>query len=212
MKNFFSLSVKKQTETVREWSQKTPLKKQTPVIKILSEKVYKERSANKGFVPPKVFEPLLGMGGVTFSVQTVHEVVDKNKNRLGFALRLRDKNEVGDAFIGLYHSTCSTFRLFDTPETALNRNDTEATGNREDLPKFIGVTIHHEESRKCADVTAMHIRQITLKQINEMNGTWKCFTEDEIQKRDPRIVRSSLQQLLWVMSSNKKSFQDIRKF
>jgi hypothetical protein len=194
------------------WLEETPLAKLAFVFKILVQRVYSHRLANKGFVPPEIFESCIGMSGVAASVQIVNEVVDAGGDHLGYALKLREEGEVGDAYKGTYHNTCCSVRLFDTPATALGRDTKEAFGR--ELPdeelEFLGVTIHDEPARFGADMTVMHRRKVTLEQMQGFVGTWRMFTNAEVLARDPLIVASNCDQLSWVMDPKRPPFADVR--
>ncbi len=184
-----------------------------PIIQALAKKIYAHRQANKGFVPISVFEYLIGMSGAAVSVQIVHEVHTRDSHRLGFALKLREAEEAGEKYRGKYHNTCCSFRMYDTPETALGRDTADAFGDKAtDVPpvEFLGVTIHHEEARRGADVTMMHLRIINEDDLPRLTGQWKVFTEAGIRERNREIVFSNCEQLEWVMDPDRPMFADIR--
>lgn len=188
----------------------TPLEELGPVLAAFAERLYRHRLANKGFVPREIFQPLIAMDGETSSVQIVNEVVGATGEHIGFALKLREADEVG--YQGLYHNTCCSLRMFDSPATALGRDTMEAFGciPPDDQVEFLGVTIHHEEQRHGADVTMMHLRKITEEQLATFVGTWKVFTDAEIRAHPKNVVASNWWQLEWVMDPNRPKFADIR--
>lgn len=188
----------------------TPLEELGPVLTALADRIYKHRLTHNGFVPREIFEPLISMDGETCSVQVVNEVIGAAGEHIGFALKLREATEVG--YQGLFHNTCCSLRMFDTPETALGRDTVDAFGSipPHDELEFLGVTIHHEDMRRGADVTMMHLRKITTEQLASFVGTWKIFTDDEIRSHPADVVESNWYQLEWVMDPNRPKFADIR--
>ncbi len=165
---------------VAEYFHSTPLAEMAVPLRALKEVETAWRLTHSGFAPPEVFELLLGP--VTVSVQIVHEVRDANNKRLGYALRLRDEGEVGDAYRGLYHNTCCSFRWLDTLETATERDDRDAFGGTHPSPlEKLGETLHFEAPRRNMDQTTMYCRLITMDDIGRMNGTWRFFSIEEIR-------------------------------
>ncbi len=190
-------------EEVLAWIKETPLEEMGSVLTHLADKVYGWRLEHGGEVPPQVFEQLLGP--VTVSVQLVHPVLDDMDARLlGFALRLREGSEVGDAYAGKYHNMCTTFGWLDTFDTALARNSDEASVFAEE-PAFLGITVHHEAPRRNMGLTFMFAQPVFQKEVARMGGKWKIFTPTEIkgmvglQREEIPIVESNLHQLIWVM-------------
>jgi hypothetical protein len=156
------------------------LEEMAPVITLVANKSYEWRLAHNGYVPFSVFEDLLGP--VTVSVQIVHEVRNASGLVSGYALRLRESNEAGDVYKGLYHSTCTSFRWTDSIESALARNNRESVGdNHPSRVEYLGITYHHEVSRRNMDLTFMH----------------------------RRVISSSLEQVRWVLSGG-GSFSHLR--
>ncbi len=184
-----------------------------PVIQALAERIYEHRKSNKGYAPPSVFEWLLGMGGVTVSVQIVNEVIDRGGRRIGFALKQREATEAGADWANLYHSTCCTMLLFDTPEMALGRDTKDAFGcvPTKDEVEFLGVTIHDEPERRSACVTIMHRRKITERDLAVLQGTWRVFSEDAVRDHHKKIVDHNWYLLEWVMDENRPRFADVRR-
>lgn len=176
-----------------------------PAIKALAERVYGHRREHSGYVPLSVFEYLLGMGGISASVQIVDEVIDEGGNRLGFALKLREGNEVG--WGGLYHSTCTTVRMTDHPDEALARDTRETFGeDREEQLEFLGNVINHETERRSSCITLLYRRRVKLEDLKGFVGSWTVFSEEEIRARDPRIVNYNWDQLAYVMDEHRAPF------
>ncbi len=202
---FFDLPKPEQDDIVAEYFRRTPLGQVAVPLKALKEAEYAHRLANRGFAPKEVFELLLGP--VTVSVQIVHEVRDASGERLGFALRLREASEAGDAYQGLYHNTCCSFRWLDNLTTATNRDDSDAFAGMHTTPlEELGVTLHHETPRQNMDMTFMHRRVISMSDIGKMNGTWKFFSDEEIRAHHPDIIASNWDQLEWVMDEERPKF------
>lgn len=188
-----------------------PLNEMGELFLILAQRVYEHRKKNKGYVPIEIFESCLGMAGVSVSVQIVNEVVDEAGKRIGFALKKREANEAGEDYRGLYHNTCCTFRTFDTPEDALNRDAEETFGNvSEENLELLGITIHDEPERRSACVTVMHRRKVRPEDVNRFVGEWKIFSDEAIRNRNPNIVDSNWYQLDWVMAEGRKLFANVR--
>ncbi len=181
-----------------------------PLISALAKKVYAWRLSHKGYVPFAVFEDLLGP--VTVSVQIVHEVRTTLTNkRIGYAMKLREATEAGDAYRGLYHNTCTSFRWLDDIETALTRNNRESVGdNHPETTEYLGVTLHHETPRRNMDLTFMHRRVITESDVSRMEGSWRIFTDEEIRTLHPEIIPSNWYQTLWVMNPKRDPFGILR--
>ncbi len=195
---------------VAEYFRTTPLAVMAVPLRALKETETAWRLAHKGFAPPEVFELLLGP--VTVSVQIVHEVQDVDGKRLGYALRLRDEGEVGDAYCGLFHNTCCSFRWLDTLESAAERDDRDAFGGTHSVPlEMLGETLHFEAPRRNMDQTTMYRRVIWMKDIERMKGTWKFFTDEEICGLDPRIIPSNWHQLMWAMNPFREKFGVLRE-
>lgn len=190
------------------WSLKhAELRELGEVFKLLVEKVYRYRLANEGYVPVEIFEACVGMGGVSVSVQIVNEVIE-NGVHIGFALRKRGGEEVGEKWQGLYHSTCATASLLTTPESAFKRNTIDAFGYLPTLDKLekLGVTIHNEPERWSACVTIMYRRKVTREQVASFKGGWKIFTDIH----DPLIIDHNQYLLEWVSDPDRKWFADVR--
>ncbi|MBI4032691.1 hypothetical protein HY374_03230 [Candidatus Berkelbacteria bacterium] len=197
-------------EKVLTWIKDVPLAALGALFRLLVERVYAHRQANKGYVPREIFEPCLGLAGVTVSVQIVNELVDVRGRRIGFALKQREPDEAGWA--GLYHSTCGTARLPDDHKAALMRNTEETFGKvpADDKVEFLGVTIHDEPERWSACYTIMHRRKVRLDDLKRFVGTWLVFRDDEIRARNPEIVDHNCFLLDWVMDENREPFADVR--
>ncbi len=199
-------------EKVLEFIGGAPLKELREVFLRLVERVYAHRKANKGYVPVEIFEPCLGMGGVTVSVQIVNEVIGADGKRIGFALKKREANESGDAWKDLYHSTCCTMRMTDAPEDALGRDTKETFGAiPSEKPEFLGVTIHDEPERWSACVTIMHRRKVRAEDMRQFVGEWKIFTEADVRAHDPQIIDHNWYLLEWVLDERRPPFSDVRR-
>lgn len=201
------MTKQKMLETVA----KIPLNELGELFRSLVQRVYEHRKQNKGYVPLEIFEACLGMGGMSVSVQIVNEVVDRDGNRIGFALKKRESSEAGAAWANLYHSTCCTARMLDVPEDALNRDTKETFGSvpTENL-EFLGVTIHDEPERWSSCYTVMHRRRVGLDDVKNFVGEWKIFTETDIRSRNPEIVDHNWYLLDWVMDENREPFANVR--
>lgn len=201
------LSPEDQEAVVAEYFRKTPLKGLHESTTALADVVYAHRLENRGFVPREVFESVMGVGGITVSVQIIHEVLDADGTPVGFALRLRDEGEVGEAYKGKYHNTCCSLRWTDTITSALERNDTDAFDETHGaLLQYLGVTYHHEAPRRNMDLTFMYRRRISVEDITRMNGEWRFFSFESLlcmlgkSAGELPIVESNLHQLLWAMA------------
>jgi len=182
-----------------------------PIIDCLAEKVYSHRKENVGFVPLSVFEHLLGMGGMTVSVQTVNEVWSNGKC-IGFGLRKRDDMETGDEWANRYHSTCCTLRMYDTPKQALERNAGETL---ESIPdnfntEFLGVTLHNEPERRSTCLTVMHRQKVSKQEVEKFIGVWKIFSQEDIRNHNQEIVDHNWYLLEWVLDPKRPLFADVR--
>ena len=200
------------SELAVEFVRTTPLNQLGEVFKVLAERLYVERRANNGFIPREIFERCVGMSGMSVSVQIVNELIDDKAQHLGYALKQRDSSELGDAWAGLYHSTCTTARMTDTPTSMLERNAKEAFG----APwinglEFLGVTIHDEPERCSACLTVMYHRTVTLQEFAQFTGTWKTFSSyEDIRHHNKEIVDHNWYLLEWVCDRNRPIFADVR--
>lgn len=198
-------------EQILDWARTAPLKELAPLLRLLAARLYEHRLAHNGYVPPELFEPSLGIGGVTVSSQIVNEVVDADGKRIGFALKRREKGEIG--WEGLHHNTCCTFRLTDTPDSALLRNVRETFQEipAEEELEVLGVTVHHEPERQATCVTLMYRRQVAHQDVvRRFAGTWKLFSEEDIRNRNPELVDHNCWQLEWVMDKSRETFAAIQ--
>ena len=203
------LSPEEQEAVVAEYFRKTPLSGLGKSTSALANVVYAHRLANKGLVPFETFESVMGIGGITVSAQIVHEVLDPEGNPMGFALRLREEDEVGDAYRGKYHNTCCSLRWSDTMTSALERDDADAFDGAHGAPlTYLGVTYHHEAPRRSMDLTFMYRRRISFSDIKEMHGNWKFFSFERLMSMVGKsavelpIVESNHHQLLWAMTED----------
>jgi hypothetical protein len=202
------LTPAEEREIVLGWMQRTPLEEMGRVLTVLANKVYAHRSVNKGYVPPQVFEQLLGP--VTVSVQLVHEVLDVNDESIGYALRRREAHEVGDAYAGKHHNVCCSLRWFDTIETALARHHADVGRSFE--VEHLGTTYHHEAPRRNMDLTFMYRSLVPASLVPSLHGDWCVYTHAEIaemlgkRQEDVPIVLSNVAQLCWVADPSRKEF------
>lgn len=195
-----------------------PFEHLTPIIAHIAQLVYEVRLANKntnaGGVPKEVFEYLLGMGGVSVSVQVVHEVWN-GSIFIGFALKKRDAAESGEAWAGQYHSPCTVLRMFDTPASALSRDIDPSLRSLGIVPPrgidFLGVTLHDEPERRSACATIMHSVRVTREGMEKLSGTWQLFTSEQVWKGDRQIIDHNILLLQWVLNVNRACFADLRQ-
>lgn len=189
-----------------EYLKTAPLKDLEEVFSILADRVYKHRIENYGFVPLEIFEYCLGIAGVSISVQIVNQVVDDQGEPIGFALKKRQSDEVG--WENLYHNTCTTGRIGDTPASALGRDQKETFGKipDNDQLKCLGCTINVEIERRSSCLTVMYVRKIKLDDISSFIGDWKFFSNQQIMDHDERIVNYNWYQLEWVLDPNRSFF------
>lgn len=199
-------------EGTLEWLAETPLNELGEVFKVLVERVYQHRKANNGFTPKEIFEQCVGMSGMSSSAQIVNEVVDATGRHVGYALKQRDSSELGDAWAGLYHSTCTTARITDTPATTLGRDTKETFGvtKPEEKLEFLGVTIHDEPERWSSCMTVMHRRKVTEEQVAQFTGVWRIFSDDNIRNHHKDIIDHNWYLLEWVLDPNRPMFADVR--
>jgi hypothetical protein len=181
-------------------------------FRMLAEKVYNCRRLNDGLVPPEIFEPCLSMSGMTVSAQIVNEVVDATGTHVGYALRQREKDEVGSKWVGLYHSTCTVGRMVDTPTSMLSRNMAQAYGHPklDESLEFLGVTINDEPERWSSCLTVMYRRKIKEKELSLFIGKWVVFTDEQIFSHDERIINHNWYLLEWVIDEKRSKFADVR--
>lgn len=189
------------------------LRDMAEIFYVLAEKVYQYRQDNNGLVPSEIFEACLGIGGMTVSVQIINEVVGLLGEHVGYALRKREVNEIGEAWAGLYHSTCTVGNMIDTPETMLDRNIKQTYGisRPSESLEFLGVTIHDEPERKSACLTVVHLRKITHKDTESFIGEWQVFSDNQIINHDKRIIDHNWYLLEWAMDQKRPQFADVRK-
>ena len=188
---------------------RAPWTELVPLMQALSGRLYAERQENpRGYTPKPIFELCLGMGGMFVSAQIVNEVVGPNGEHLGFALKKRDESDSGDAWRGMFHSTCTSGLIKDTPGTMLDRDTVEAFGfhPEDDTIEFLGVTIHDEPERCGACLTVMHRRKVTMGMFSTFNGTWEIFKD----VNDPRIIDHNRYLLQWVLDRGRPKFADVR--
>jgi hypothetical protein len=199
-------------EMVLDYLTSTPLKDLGDEFSVLTSRVYANRQANKGYVPLEIFEQCVGLGGMSVSVQIVNAVMDADGKHIGFALKQRDASEAGEGWASLYHSTCTTGRLPDTPESALERDTKEAFGHASPgkKPGFLGVTIHDEPERCSSCLTVMHLRTVTEKEVSAFVGRWRIFSEADVRHHHEDIVDHNWYLLEWVLDFDRPKFANVR--
>lgn len=204
--------MKNKAGVLKQLIAETPLNELGEVFRVLVERLYAHRKANNGFTPREIFEQCVGMSGMSVSVQIVNEVVAPSGEHIGYALKQRDATEIGDEWAGLYHSTCTTARMPDTPTMMLGRDTKETFGvtrQGEEL-EFLGVTIHDEPERWSSCLTVMHRRRVTADQVAQFTGTWKIFSDDDIRYHHKEIIDHNWYLLEWVLDENRPLFADVR--
>lgn len=176
-----------------------------PLFAVLANRINTYRAVHKGSVPSAVFESLLGMAGVSVSVQIVNEVVDESDKRIGWALRKRTTDEVG--WIGLYNNTCTVLRMTDTPTTALARDtqETFGTARDEDL-EFLGNTLNYERERLEMCLTVMYRRRVSAQEVAGFIGEWKIFSDEQVLAHDTAMVDYNWYQLQYAMDEHREKF------
>ena len=201
-------SIKESGLNLIEWARNVPLSALGEIFQILAERIYNHRKRNNGHVPGDIFESCLSMAGMSVSIQVVNVVVDDNRETMGFALKQRSESEIGEKWTNLYHSTCSTGLLIDTPISVLDRISEETFGfiNTNDNVEFLGVTIHDEPERHCACLTVVHRRKIKTTDVGSFLGTWKIFTNIH----DKNIIDHNQYILEWVSDPNRPLFANLK--
>ncbi|HAM88384.1 MAG: hypothetical protein US83_C0005G0001 [Candidatus Falkowbacteria bacterium GW2011_GWC2_38_22] len=194
------------SKEIIDFLKNAPLKDLKEVFSVLADRVYEHRLANQGFVPLEIFESCLGIAGVSISVQIVNQVVDDQGNSIGFALKLRQSDEVG--WQNLYHNTCTTGRIGDTPASALTRDQRETFGEipKNDKLECLGCTINVETERRSSCLTVMYVRKIKLEDMSSFIGTWKFFSNQQVIDHDEQIVNYNWHQLEWVIDQSRSLF------
>ncbi|OGZ08558.1 MAG: hypothetical protein A3D65_04870 [Candidatus Lloydbacteria bacterium RIFCSPHIGHO2_02_FULL_50_13] len=189
-----------------------PLNELNEMFLALAKRLYAYRKANNGFVPKEIFEACVGMSGMSVSVQIVNEVVDAKGMHIGYAMKQRDSSELGDAWACLYHSTCTTARLQDTPATMLGRDTKETFGvtKPEERLEYLGVTIHDEPERWSSCLTVMHRRMVATEEVSQFTGTWKIFSDNDIRYHNKEIIDHNWYLLEWVLDPDRPLFADVR--
>lgn len=181
----------------------TPLKDLGPEMEILAERCYRNRLANKGYVPLEIFEACIGIGGNYPCAQIIVEVV-KDGQHAGYALRQRDSGEIGTEWAGMYHNVCTAVRMGETAEQVLARDFSDITGIApavNDL-EYVGTNLQSEPERLADAVTTIWKIKVKESDVSHFKGAWKVFTD----LNDPTIIDHMQAILKWAFDPDRPRF------